>query len=677
MPNALNLAYGGGTIPEIYSTFSLIKSDPAIKNLVVGVQLRSFDEDHKGGMNRVPEAVELVRHKLEYLKNWNVFQTTLKVFEKENEKVINQYGSLVSQANASSLGREGNTSLSKLLEPDVCFGCDLPDDLAPVVQQKSHRKFSYSGRNKYNTTGWGYNIPDYNWSAYQASYNIDYQIPNLPKKFENQVTKNAKSDWRGFEFSQNYWKHFEEMGAWAKSENKNLIFVIPPTITNLQNTIQENGLGKINHQLRVKLAELGTVVDLDYPNKLTQDANRFNDAYHFNSKVARQIVGQVIPFITENKDAIKKVNKKMTVEKKTQIASFAILTSLSTVIVASALSLHKPYAQSTYVPDPVTKKELQMARGFVKAKDWQKAADILDKNAVGANVQAKYEYAMLFAKGWGVPRDLEKARNLLLQAVQRPFKDRAKAAFELGRVYRMSKGVDCSRIAFEWFTKSAEWGYTKAHNELGKSYSRGIGVRQNIELALKHYRIAAVHKSSSAVLPLIELLAKGSASVPANPERAAAILHEFMLRWLAMAAGSGDAIAMHDMAMLIMETKKEQANKADVMELLNESARRDYAAATTTLGRLHLKRKFGLPQRKSVEFFNKGIVAGHPGSMEELGRLYLKGKHVQYDLAKARELAEQGTLLKHSGSKKLLDEINKIEAKKNLEASVAMTEREG
>lgn len=402
----------------------------------------------------------------------------------------------------------------------------------------------------------------------------------------------------------------------------------------------------------------------------------------------------------------------MTVEKKTQIASFAILASLSTVIVASALSLHKPYAQSTYVPDPVTKKELQMARGFVKAKDWQKAADILDKNAVGANVQAKYEYAMLFAKGWGVPRDLEKARNLLLQAVQRPFKDRAKAAFELGRVYRMSKGVDCSRIAFEWFTKSAEWGYTKAHNELGKSYSRGIGVRQNIELGLKHYRIAAVHKSSSAVLPLIELLAKGSASVPANPERAAAILNEFMprlkmaaksgdaraarsigrlylnglvvetnneeaLRWLAMAAGSGDAIAMHDMAMLIMETKKEQANKADVMELLNESARRDYAAATTTLGRLHLKRKFGLPPRKSVEFFNKGIVAGHPGSMEELGRLYLKGKHVQYNLAKARELAEQGALLKHSGSKKLLEEIKKIEAKKNLEASVATTEREG
>lgn len=310
MPNALNLAYGGGTIPEIYSTFSLIKSDPAIKNLVVGVQLRSFDEDHKGGMNRVPEAVELVRHKLEYLKNWNVFQTTLKVFEKENEEAINQYGSLVSKANAGSLGREGKTSLSKLLEPDVCFGCDLPSNLKPLAYQKSRKKFSYSGHYKYNNAGWGYTIPDYNWDDFQRVYQIDTLIPNLPKKHATQVRKNAKADWRGFEFSQNYWKHFEEMGEWAKSEKKNLIFVIPPTITDLQNTIQENGLGKINHQLRVKLAELGTVVDLDYPNGLTQNASRFNDAYHFDSKVARQIVGQVVPLITKNKDALKKVTKR-------------------------------------------------------------------------------------------------------------------------------------------------------------------------------------------------------------------------------------------------------------------------------------------------------------------------------------------------------------------------------
>lgn len=402
----------------------------------------------------------------------------------------------------------------------------------------------------------------------------------------------------------------------------------------------------------------------------------------------------------------------MTSEKKFTIASFAILASLSTVILSSALSLHKENALVSYVPDPVAQQELLEVRNFAKNKDWEKAAELLSKNAVGANVQAKYEYAMLYVKGWGVPRDLEKARNLLLQAVQRPSKDRAKAAFELGRVYRKSKGEDCSRIAFEWFIKAVQWGYMKAHNELGKSYARGIGVKQNIELALKHYRIAASHNSSSAVLPLIELLAKGSSTLPANPEKALAILNEFMprleaaakagdaraarcigrlylngmimdpnkeeaMKWLSIAVGLGDAIAMHDMAVLLMEADKELAIKDDVIGLLNESIKRDYAAAITTLGRLHLKSKFGLPERKSVEFFKKGISAGHPGSMEELGRLYLKGKHVEYNLLKARELAKQGSLLKHSGSKKLLNEIIKIEARKNVDASSINTNREG
>lgn len=391
-------------------------------------------------------------------------------------------------------------------------------------------------------------------------------------------------------------------------------------------------------------------------------------------------------------------------EQKTILASLLILTSLTSVIVASALSLRKPAYTTPYVPDPVTQRELSIAKNFAKNKDWKKAAEILSRNAVGSNVQAKYEYAMLHVKGWGVPRDLEKARNLLLQAVQRPFKDRAKAAFELGRVYRMSKGEDCFRIAFEWFNKSVQWGYMKAHNELGKSYARGIGVDQDIELALKHYRIAATHNSTSAVLPLIELLAKGSSTVSANPKMAAAIFNEFMpklevaakagdaraarcigrlyqnglivepnsdkaLKWLSIAAGLGDAIAMHDMAVLIIETKKEFASKKDVVGLLSESIKRDYAAAITTFGRLHLKSKFGLPERKAVALFKQGTLAGHPGSMEELGRLYLNGKYVEYDINKARDLAEQGSRLKHSGSRKLLEKIMKIEAEKSSDTS--------
>lgn len=387
-----------------------------------------------------------------------------------------------------------------------------------------------------------------------------------------------------------------------------------------------------------------------------------------------------------------------TVNSKKFLASTALGGALTLGLITGALLLTGDPDQMMPVPDPIAQQEMSQARTLLRKRNWKEAAKILGRNAVGSNVQAKYEYAMLYAKGWGVPRDLEKARNLLLQAVQRPFKDRARAAFELGRVYRLSKGEDCARIAFEWFTKAAKWGYEKAHNELGKSYARGIGVAPDIDQALKHYRIAAAHNSSSAVLQLVELLAKGNATTPANPERALAVLNEFLprlevaaragdaraarcigrvysnniimkpnleeaIKWLAIAAGLGDAIAMHDMALLILETKKEFAAAEDIIELLNESIERDYSAAITTLGRLHLQEKFGLPSRKAVKLFERGVIAGHPGSMEELGRLYLKGQYVPFNIKKAREMAEQGSRLKHAGSRKLLKEIEQVERK--------------
>jgi len=399
----------------------------------------------------------------------------------------------------------------------------------------------------------------------------------------------------------------------------------------------------------------------------------------------------------------------MNSRKKSLLALYVFSASVVTGVITGSVYLDSSANHAYYTPDAITQRELSRARSFIKQKNWNEAAEVLSRNATGSNVQAKYEYAMLFAKGWGVSRDLEKARNLLLQAVQRPFKDRAKAAFELGRVYRMSKGEDCARIAFEWFMKAAQWGYAKAHNELGKSYARGIGVDQNIDFALKHYRIAASHNSSSAVLLLIELLAKGNSTLPADPEKALVVLNEFLprleiaakagdaraarcigrlysnnlimtvntqeaLKWFSIAAGLGDAIAMHDMALLLLKTQKQFADSEHIIELLNESAKRGYSAATTTLGRLHLQGKFGLPERKAVSFFERGVAASHPGSMEELGRLYLKGKHVQYDLRQARELAEQGSRLKHHGSRKLLKAIQQIEAERDINKTALIVE---
>jgi hypothetical protein len=303
-PDAINLAYGGATIPEIYETFRIVRDDPSVRTLVVGIQLRSFDEDHKGGLNRVPEAVKLTGNRVEYLKNWFVARIALRVFAHRHEDTLraidNAVPRLVGEAHAAELGAPGKTRLEELLRPDLCFGCRLPANLesAPLPAPSlglSGRWAGIWGR------GHGYRDPAWGerWAAW---YDVTVGQRDLPHKIANQVKKNAKSDWEGFAFSPAYWAMIEEMGEWARQPGNRLVFVIPPTIAELQRTIAQFGLSQENHDLRARLAALGDVVDLDFQNEVTVDPEQFTDAYHFNSKVARQIVGEVV-LLLDGKEA--------------------------------------------------------------------------------------------------------------------------------------------------------------------------------------------------------------------------------------------------------------------------------------------------------------------------------------------------------------------------------------
>ncbi|MDJ0614899.1 MAG: hypothetical protein QNJ29_14620 [Rhizobiaceae bacterium] len=257
-----NLAYGGGTIPEIYETFKLIKDDPAVKNLVIGIQLRSFDEDHKQGMNRVPEAVSLIHAPEKYLFNWSIAKTSLKVAEAEYSAVRHLSEFAVSKAKASD-----KDAFSGLGENRT-----LLDLLGETSQLETNRI--------------------------------------LPQKFARQISRNARSDWRGFEFSETYWSFIEDIGQWAKSNRKNLLFVIPPTIAEMKQTIEDYGHRNLDEMLRKRLARLGPVLDFDFPSRLTADLDHFTDAYHFNALIARQIVGEAVAALSSDTVVLSRVMKR-------------------------------------------------------------------------------------------------------------------------------------------------------------------------------------------------------------------------------------------------------------------------------------------------------------------------------------------------------------------------------
>lgn len=298
--SVFNFAYGGATIQEVYDTFHYVKGDPKLKTLVVGIQLRSFDPNHKGGMNRVPEAVRLKQKPFDYYTSWFVAKVGWRNISKRYAAQLQQTERwrprLISPARAADLGTPGSTSLNRLLSPEACYGCTLPKVTGPV-----NLPVISKGPNLGLGRGYG------RWAALWPAIEIERE---LPSRFERQVRKNARSDWKSFKFSEDLWSRIVEIADWSKANGVKLVFVIPPTISEMQQRITEYGYGDLNHRFRTRLAELAPVVDFDFDNPLTRDLTRFSDAYHFNAKAARNIVGELVQLTAGETEAVRKARKR-------------------------------------------------------------------------------------------------------------------------------------------------------------------------------------------------------------------------------------------------------------------------------------------------------------------------------------------------------------------------------
>lgn len=284
---AYNFAYGGATIPEIYDTFLKVKQDPALKTLIVGIQLRSFDPDHKGGMNRVPEAVALHEKPLDYYTSWFVTKVAWRNLRVRYGDIIDNASARIPRlsraANAAEFPNPDRASLKTLLGPEICYTCRLPE---------MEGRVAYPAATKGPNLGLGRGLGG--WSDYWPAINLDR---TLPSKFERQVRKNGRSDWRAFEFSEDLWSRLAEIAEWSAANGVSLRFVIPPTIAEMQARMFEFGHAELNHRLRIRLAELAPVIDFDFDNAFTRDLTGFSDAYHFNARVARSIVGEITQLI--------------------------------------------------------------------------------------------------------------------------------------------------------------------------------------------------------------------------------------------------------------------------------------------------------------------------------------------------------------------------------------------
>ena len=375
---------------------------------------------------------------------------------------------------------------------------------------------------------------------------------------------------------------------------------------------------------------------------------------------------------------------------KTITAMMLILVVVIVVLVARINHSDDP-SKSAPV-NPFVNEALSQARALQKLGKLEEAFSIFERFAELGHPDAMFYTAKAYARGWGVRPDLEKARQISLQAVQYGFSYRGETAYGLGRLFQLSHGPDCNTVAVQWFKKALQWNYKKASMQLAFHYERGLGVDQDIPQARSYYEIAIRAGYEQAMIKYARLLAEGRYGVTPDLSRAEALSERAMTslsskarggsgsaakqlgriyrngklvpadldqayRWLLRSARLGNTGGMHDLARLMLSKPGYDSEHDEALAWLRLAARQGHGGAMTALGRYHLRQKYGLSEIGAVRWFELGVVAEHSGAMAELARLYELGVLVERNHGEAVRLAKRGEKLGHSGSRKLLKKL--------------------
>ena len=115
----------------------------------------------------------------------------------------------------------------------------------------------------------------------------------------------------------------------------------------------------------------------------------------------------------------------------------------------------------------------------------------------------------------------------------------ALAQAKLGYIYDQSNDDE---KAVQWYRQAAEQQHPDGEFGLGEMYAKGEGVEQDYEIAVEMYMRAAVGGHAQARRVLANAYEHGALGRKASADEA--------LRWLTLAANSGDINAMQRMASL-------------------------------------------------------------------------------------------------------------------------------
>lgn len=261
----------------------------------------------------------------------------------------------------------------------------------------------------------------------------------------------------------------------------------------------------------------------------------------------------------------------------------------------------------------------------------------------GDSVGTRWLMLMYFA-GEGVPKDLEKAKELLQQSIPLLQKD-ADAGDSQAMAYwadTLNSSREPGKYAdqvYSWLVKSAGAGDLAGMYRLGTCHFEGIGTQKDEGKAIEWYRKAAGlgERQSQVMLGRLYLAGRG---VPVDYAEA--------LRWNQRAVEGGDIEAVIALAIQNLRGLGKSVDLGEAYRLYVLAAEAGEAEGALGAGNMN-RRGIGRPvdNDEALRFYRIGVRLGDPACMYWVGEFLRSMKTDKESLSEAFGLLFRATELKH------------------------------
>lgn len=123
---------------------------------------------------------------------------------------------------------------------------------------------------------------------------IDLYKPPFTKEVFWQVQLDIFSKYLiNYSYPVNYYNEFVKISEYCSENDIKLVFMIPPTHTDLQNKVHYYDLDNELARFKLDFESFGDVYDFNFQNVITSDRTNFNDPTHHIDSISRIIVKEI------------------------------------------------------------------------------------------------------------------------------------------------------------------------------------------------------------------------------------------------------------------------------------------------------------------------------------------------------------------------------------------------